>query len=154
MSDPNEKIAFLRSSVIGRLVNATSQEFLKSEESILEGTYKGTLIKNMDSQTREGYEACSALACKKIYHAPQVADVEIAGNKILTYLLNELMEAVLFPDRTSSQLLLNMVPEQYEVLSTDLYTKVQSVLDHVSGMTDIYALNLYRKLNGHSLPAV
>lgn len=154
VSDPNEKIAFLRSSVIGRLVNATSQEFLKSEESILEGTYKGTLIKNMDSQTREGYEACSALACKKIYHAPQVADVEIAGNKILTYLLNELMEAVLFPDRTSSQLLLNMVPEQYEVLSTDLYTKVQSVLDHVSGMTDIYALNLYRKLNGHSLPAV
>lgn len=154
VSDPNEKIAFLRSSVIGRLVNATSQEFLKSEESILEGTYKGTLIKNMDSQTREGYEACSALAWKKIYHAPQVADVEIAGNKILTYLLNELMEAVLFPDRTSSQLLLNMVPEQYEVLSTDLYTKVQSVLDHVSGMTDIYALNLYRKLNGHSLPAV
>jgi dGTPase len=28
------------------------------------------------------------------------------------------------------------------------------VIDHISGMTDVYALDLYRKLNGMSLPAV
>ena len=36
----------------------------------------------------------------------------------------------------------------------DVYGKIQSVLDHISGMTDVYALDLFRKLNGLSLPAV
>ncbi len=35
-----------------------------------------------------------------------------------------------------------------------LYGKIQAVLDHISAMTDVYALDLYRKLNGMSLPAV
>ena len=34
------------------------------------------------------------------------------------------------------------------------FAKIQAVLDHVSAMTDVYALDLYRKLNGMSLPAV
>ena len=27
-------------------------------------------------------------------------------------------------------------------------------LDYISGMTDVFALDLYRKINGNSLPAV
>ena len=43
------------------------------------------------------------------------------------------------------------MPEQYEVNSPDLCTKLQAVVDHVSGMTDVYALDLFRRLNGMSL---
>ena len=46
------------------------------------------------------------------------------------------------------------MPGQYDVHAPDLFTRVQAVLDHVSAMTDVYALDLYRKLNGMSLPAV
>ena len=88
------------------------------------------------------------------YHAPDVLDVEIAGNRIMTNLLDHLLQAVLHPDRVASRLLLAKVPEQYNVHAPDVYGKVQSVLDHLSAMTDVYALDLYRKLNGHSLPAV
>ena len=35
-----------------------------------------------------------------------------------------------------------------------LFDRIQAVLDYVSGMTDVFALDLYRKLNGNSLPAV
>ena len=35
-----------------------------------------------------------------------------------------------------------------------LYERIQAVLDYISGMTDVYALDLYRKINGNSLPAV
>ena len=41
-----------------------------------------------------------------------------------------------------------------DVNADDLFTKIQAVLDHVSAMTDVYALDLFRKLNGMSLPAV
>ena len=46
------------------------------------------------------------------------------------------------------------MPQQYDVHTPDLYGKIQAVLDHVSAMTDVYALDLFRRLNGHSLPAV
>ena len=35
-----------------------------------------------------------------------------------------------------------------------LYERIQAVLDYISGMTDVFALDLYRKINGNSLPAV
>lgn len=154
VTDPNEQVAFLRSMVIGKLVEGASREFIRSEHEIMNGEYRGTLIKNMEERLRHGYAECSRLAYARIYNAPDVVDVEIAGNRILTYLLDRLFEAVLQPEKTSSRLLLAKVPGQYEVHSDNLYTKLQSVVDHVSGMTDVYALDLYRKLNGHSLPAI
>ncbi len=55
------------------------------------------------------------------------------------------------PELNYSRLLLAKVPEQYEIASPTLYGKIQAVLDHISGMTDVYALDLYRRLNGMSL---
>ena len=81
-------------------------------------------------------------------------DIEIAGNRIITYLMDALVEAVMNPERNSSRLLLNIIPGQYDTRTGSVYGRLQSALDHVSGMTDVYALDLYRKLNGHSLPAV
>lgn len=154
VTDPNEQIAFLRSVVIGKLVEGSAREFLRSEDNILSGCYAGSLIKNLESPLREGYASCSTLAYRRIYNAPDVVDVEIAGNRILTYLLEALLEAVMHPGNTRSKLLLSMVPQQYDVHSDQIYIKIQSVLDHISAMTDVYALDLYRKLNGHSLPAI
>lgn len=154
VSDPNEQIAFLRSTVIGIMVLACAKEFVDHEQEILSGTYPGTLIRNMDAASAQGYAACSELAWKRIYRAPDVVDVEIAGNRIITYLLERLTQAVLYPEKTSSKMLLSKVPEQYDVHAVNLYDKLLAVLDHVSGMTDVYALDLFRKLNGHSLPAV
>ena len=90
----------------------------------------------------------------KIYRASDVVDIELAGNRIITFLLEKLIHAVLNPTLSYSRLLLSQVPQQYDVHASGIYTKVQAVLDHVSAMTDVYALDLFRKLNGHSLPAV
>lgn len=68
--------------------------------------------------------------------------------------MEKLIHAVRYPELNYSALLLNKVPKQYDIAAPDLYGKVQAVLDHVSGMTDVYALDLYRKLYGMSLPAV
>jgi len=83
-----------------------------------------------------------------------VVDIELAGNRIVSFLMETLVDAVMHPDRNYSRLLLNVIPQQYDVRASRPYERIQSVLDHVSGMTDVYALDLYRKLNGHSLPAV
>ena len=80
--------------------------------------------------------------------------MELAGNRIITFLLEALVDAVVHPELNYSRLLLAKFPGQYDVSAPTLFGKVQAVLDHVSAMTDVYALDLYRKLNGWSLPAV
>ena len=154
IADPNEQAAYLRSCVIGALVDQCAEAFITHEPEILAGTFNGQLLHYIDPTPRAAYEACNDLSWRKIYNAPDVVDIELAGNRIITFLLQKLTDAVAAPQLNYSRLLLSQVPEQYDVRSPELATRVQSAVDHVSAMTDVYALNLFRKLNGHTLPAV
>ena len=154
VEDPNEKIGYLRSCVIGTLVKQCARTFVDNEPAILAGEFEGSLLDNIALHEREGYRRCSALAWDKIYRASDVVDVELAGNRIITFLMEKLIHAVRYPELNYSALLLSKVPEQYDIEAPTLFGKIQAVLDHISGMTDVYALDLFRKLNGLSLPAV
>jgi len=154
LDDPNEQVGYMRSKVIGTLVGACSKEFADHESEILAGDYHGSLVSNVPERISDAYKICSEMAVSKIYNAPEVVDIEIAGNRIITYLMENLVEAAVAPSKAYSKLLLAKVPQQYDVHSEDLNTRLQAVVDHISAMTDVYALNLYRTLNGHSLPAV
>lgn len=154
LDDPNEQVAYLRSGVVGTLVENCAEVFMSHEPEILAGRFTGALIDHLPSPLRDAYGACSATAWDRIYCAPMVVDIEIAGNRIVSFLMETLVEAVMHPDRNYSRLLLNAIPRQYDVRAEGVFERIQGVLDHVSGMTDVYALDLYRKLNGHSLPAV
>lgn len=151
LDDPNEKVAYLRSGVIDTLVNNCSRTFLTNEDAIMEGRFEGPLVDHIDTCPREAYRACNALSWDKIYRSGDVVDIELAGNRIITYLVDALIGAVRHPHLNYSRLLLSQVPRQYDTEAPGLYGKIQAALDHVSGMTDVYALDLYRKLNGMSL---
>lgn len=151
VDDPNEKIAYMRSCVVGTLVRNCAQTFLDHEAEILSGTMTGSLLKHIPERERLGYERCNTLSWEKIYRSGDVVDIELAGNRIITFLLEKLIHAVLHPELNYSRLLLSKFPEQYDVSAPTLYGRLQAVLDHVSAMTDVYALDLYRKLNGIKL---
>ena len=154
VSDVNEQVAYLRSCVIGKLVDECSRIFVSLEEELLRGELKGCLIEQISDVPRQAYRHCSEIAYKHIYKASDVLDIELAGNRIITILLDKLIDAVLYPEKNYSQLLLNKVPSQYEMQSPKIFTRIQAVIDYISGMTDVYALDLYRKINGMSLPAL
>ena len=154
LRDPNEQVGYMRSKVIGALVSDCARVFVEQEPRILSGEAEGSLIGMTDGRLLEAYRRCSATAFEKIYRSPEVVDIEIAGNRIITYLLRNLTEAVRYPERNFSWLLFDKIPAQYSVRSDDFYTRLQGVLDHVSGMTDIYALDLFRQLNGLTLPGI
>ncbi len=151
VADPNERISYLRSSVIGCLVEVASTAFIQHEDEILRGQFTGTLIDHIPERERLAYEGCNRLSWDKIYRSADVVDIDLAGTSIIAFLMDKLINAVRNPQLNYSQLLLSKVPQQYEINHPDLYGKIQAVIDHVSGMTDVYALDLYRKLNGMSL---
>ena len=117
VSDVNEQVAYLRSCVIGKLVDECSRIFVSLEEELLRGELKGCLIEQISDVPRQAYRHCSEIAYKHIYKASDVLDIELAGNRIITILLDKLIDAVLYPEKNYSQLLLNKVPSQYEMRS-------------------------------------
>jgi dGTPase len=154
VNDSNEQIAYLRSCIIGLLVDECTQEFLDKEALFLAGGYDKPLIEGISPVARKAYRQCSELAYSKIYISNEVVDIELAGYHIFGYLLESVIDAMMNPNHSYSKLLLNRVPEQYDVKAPTTYGKIQCALDYISGMTDVYALDLYRKITGMSLPAV
>lgn len=154
VSDTNEQIAYLRSSVIGLLVNECSNVFLNNEEQILKGEFGSTLIKEISDLPNKAYKEATIISIKKIYKSKDVVDIELAGHRIIGFLIDTFITAILKPDANYSKLILSRIPEQYETDSESLYTRILAILDFVSGMTDVYALDLYRKITGMSLPTV
>ncbi|MFS2699094.1 deoxyguanosinetriphosphate triphosphohydrolase [Phocaeicola vulgatus] len=154
VTDVNEQIAYLRSSVIGALIKECTRVFTENEEKILTGEFEGTLIIHICSPLKEAYDNCSAIAFQRIYRSSDVLDIELAGFRVISTLIDLMINAVRSPEKAYSQLLINRISGQYNVNAPTLYGKIQAVLDYISGMTDVYALDLYRKIKGNSLPAV
>ncbi len=153
-TDVGERIVYFRSCVINALERACVQIFLDHEEEILAGTFQGTLIRHLPEPLNTAYRACEAVAQSCIYHSKEVTDIELSGYHILNTLLELMTEAVVHPDTAYARLLLRQVSMQYELDAPDLSTRIMAVLDYLSGMTDVYALDLYRKINGQQLPMV
>ena len=155
VTDKNERIAFLRAGIINKLINACTDVFINNYDAIMEGQFNNALIKQVEGTNKTAYEACTKLAYERIYHTSIVTQIQIAGFKILGTILKEYTDAVLKPGTYYARNLLSIMPEQYKVSKDDsMYTKIQTVVDYVSGMTDSYALNLYRKIKGIDLPEI
>lgn len=153
-TDQNDQIVYYRSCVIGALERACVKVFVDNEAQILAGKFEGSLIDHIPERLSQAYRNCQKVAVARIYNCKEVTDIDLAGYHIIYTLLELVTEAVTNPDKAYSQLLLKQASSQYELRADDLPTRIMAVLDYLSGMTDVYALDLYRKINGHSLPMV
>ena len=154
LTDENEKVVYLRACVIGKLENECVNTFVQHEEEILDGTFTGSLVDHISTRQREAYERCAKLSVQRIYRSRPVLDVELSGYQIMATLMQKMTEAVMNPQRYYSQQLIGRVSSQYDIAATDLETRLMAVIDYISGMTDVYALDVYQKINGISLPIV
>ena len=154
IDDANEKVVYMRSSVIGLLEHECVKAFVDNEEAILAGEFTGSLIDHISESAREAYRRCTEVSKVRIYNSKPVLDVELSGYKIIETLMEQMTQAVVSPDRYYSQQLINRVSSQYDITAPDLETRLMAVIDYISGMTDVYALDVYQKINGISLPIV
>ena len=154
ITDSNEQINYIRACAIGKLVNLCTAVFVDNEEKILSGTFSGSLIDNINDSQREAYRRCTEVSRREIYNSKPVLDIELSGYRIIDTLMQSMTEAAVYPDRFYSKQLINRVSSQYDIHSDSLDRRILAVIDYISGMTDVYALDVYQKINGISLPIV
>ena len=154
LTDTNEKVQYLRACVIGKLENECVRTFVDHEEEILAGTFSGSLIDHISPLQRDAYVRCTKISKQRIYRSRPVLDVELSGYRIMATLMELMVEAIEHPERYYSQQLIGRVSSQYDINSDDLETRLMAVIDYISGMTDVYALDVYQKICGISLPII
>ena len=154
ITDDNEKVVYLRACTIGLLERECAAAFVDNEQTILEGKLEGSLIDHISPAVRDAYRHCSEVSFRRIYNSKPVLDVELSGYKIMETLMEALTEAAVNPGKFHSEQLRKRFSNQYDINSDDFETRVMAVIDFISGMTDIFALDIYQKIQGISLPIV
>ena len=154
------RIAFLRSRVINTLVGQVSKCFLDHEKEILAGRFDEDLIGVIPA--RDILQFIKTISIREVYAAREVAEIEAAGFEVLGGLLNAFVSAASDVAKNGkeaskkSKKLVQLIPEQFldqpNLPKKDDYSRILQVLDFVSGMTDSYAVSLYKKITGISLP--
>ncbi len=150
--DKNEQISYLRAGVIGKLIYESIRIFEENKHEILRGSFSGSMIGNLKNPQSEAMKTVKEISFSQVYAHRSVVEIEIAGYKIIGTLLEEFVDAMMNPKELYSKKILSILPEQYKTETDSVYLKIQSVVDFVSGMTDVFALDLYRKIKGISLP--
>ena len=148
VTDTNERMAFLRAMLINKLVNLASDIFINNYDAIMEGRFEKSLIAHLPEFEKNALDRCRDTSVKHIYRHPSVVKIELTGFNVIGTLLEQFTDAVLSPDTPYNIKLISLIPEQFKVATDDTYTKLQSVVDFISNMTDLYAVQLYKDLRG------
>ena len=154
IEDENDQIAYLRAKSIHQLILACIEVFWDNRQAILEGRYNSGLSDGIAEPHLSALKAIEKISYKKIYNYQTVVEIEVAGYQIIGGLLQEFVPAVVQNKSPYHEKLLALMPQQFHTQSNDAYLKIQSVVDFISGMTDLYAIEMYRKIKGISIPTI
>ena len=157
---PSQNLGILRAMAIGQLIRETVSVFGQYEEGMRKGNFDKAITDIIPSA--KALAAISAVSVKKIYRSKIVLEKEAGGFQVLEGLLSVFSQALYHqfyaPEYFSGQdkSILRLLPEEFPLkgwgAAVNPYPMLRVLVDFISGMTDKYALNLYRRVKGISFP--
>lgn len=143
--------------------------FLENYSEIMTGQFKGELLDGEETLI----EALKTITAKNCFACLEVMELELVGDKVIRTLLDEFVSAIFSRDlkdgqdvRTKAGKLYSLISPNFKYIAchdyekekqnplseVSTYDKIHLIIDYVSGMTDSYAVNLYKSLSGIRLP--
>ena len=154
INDNNQKVQYLRAMLIGLLIRKTTDVFMEKEAAMLEGSLLKALIDYLPKEETDLIKKIDKYSYDHIYNQRAVVEIEIAGYNVIGSLLAAFFDAIIHPTSSKSKKLLQLISKQFVITGEDgrLYYDIQSIVDYIAGMTDLYAVDMYRKITGMSFP--
>lgn len=140
-------VHYMRALAIGRSIQAAVGSFKGQETRLLEGSVEDSLIDLSDLAAP--LDRLYRDAIRDVYQALDVIQVEAMGYKVLGELIDFFMEWVDNPGSGQAgkvAILLQGTHLPKDAESREM--RLVHMLDYISGMTDSFALETYRKLTG------
>ncbi|MET0013466.1 MAG: deoxyguanosinetriphosphate triphosphohydrolase [Sedimenticola sp.] len=161
ISDDKGRVEFLRAKVINEAIGQAMSCFLDNEADIMSGRFDEPLLSRVSATEPMGQ--LIAVAKARIYNAQEVVGIQTAGFQVIGELLERFSETLddiaMHGEQASarSRMTSHLISKQFvgpdNVPSQNLYTRLLRLTDYVAGMTDTYAVSLYKKMTGISLPS-
>lgn len=161
--DYKQQLSYLRSKVINILIHQCFEVFKKNHEDIMKGKFDKDLISCIDQGVIENLEYIKILVRKYVYQHPPVLQSEASGFEVIEFLINSFITTsyICFTcgeEETAKQKKMrSLLPEEFQpeneiqvenLAGIEVYNRVLKILDYISGMTDKYAVHLYRRIKG------
>ena len=129
---------------------------MENEDALLEGRLQRSLIDYLPDRELALIKQIDAFSVQHIYNHRSVVEVEIAGYNLIGGMLDAFFGAIMDPGSSKSVKLLQLISRQFIITGKpgSLYDDIQSVVDFIAGMTDLYAVDLYRKMTGMAFPQI
>lgn len=155
ISDKNDRIAYLRAKSINLLTQKSVQVYQQNFEQIVKGEFKTALLDIIKDETvdetKKVLTEIQRFSRENIYNHRSVLEIENAGYNVMSELLSQFIPPILKDEaerKSFEKKALRLVPSQFLYEKGTKYQKVMGILDYVSGMTDNYATELYRRIKG------
>ena len=150
-STQKENVSYLRARAISVLAVEVRDVFIDLEQQLVDGSLDESLKKHLPSSDR--LKQIIEATLDTCYRARSVLEIELAGYEVLSFLLDEFVPAVLGHGNGDDKFdkVRRLLPDQLPAETTD-YERLLAVTDYLSGMTDSYAVSLFRRLRGINLP--
>lgn len=162
--DNKQQISYLRSKVINVLIHLCFEVFKSEYENIMTGKFDKSLLDCIeDKSILENLNLMTDLVRKYVYQFQPVLECEASGFEVMEHLINSfaITSNICYScgdvETTKDKKLRSLLPEEFQpepeqkianLTHVEKYQRVLSVLDYITGMTDKYAINLYRKIKG------
>ena len=151
------------------MFNKAISTFKSNYNDIMTGNFKENLL----CECKDLVDELKRIARDYCYSNEEVIQLELLGDSVLNGLLDKFISIVNNPEntknlRTYEGKIYNLISENFkyychltkledgkinleEFTKLDLYNQLLLITDYISGMTDSFALNLYKKLIGVKL---
>ncbi|QMU63224.1 MAG: deoxyguanosinetriphosphate triphosphohydrolase [Flavobacteriaceae bacterium] len=145
-----DRVSYLRALAINTLINEAVAIFLENETAILKGGFEKSLLNKCKYEAQ--INDIIKISIRKIYLSNEVVEKEVGGYKIIADLLDVFINAVHneYSGTASNydRLMLNLLPYEFRVIHSDVYTMLLMICTYVSRMSDSYATKRHKKIKG------
>lgn len=146
-----DRISYLRALAINTLINEAVEIFLSNEDKILNGDFEKSLLDKCKYEAQ--INDILKISVSKIYKSQEVVEKEVAGYRIIADLLDVFATALNNAQTNQStnydKLLLNLLPEEFMIVSDSIYERIMAICTYVSRMSDSYAIKIHKKILGN-----
>jgi len=167
-----DPIVYLRTQLVRRLVELASEIYVHNHESVLAGALPGLLDGNED-EACVLLSAIKNVVKVQLYGMIASVEIELGGQAAIRGTLCRLegllslersdFQSLIDPDQAPKNLaeesrLLSLLPKKYVAAyernaktaedSEEIFHRAHLMVDYVAGMTDVFAISVYRKLSG------
>lgn len=150
ISDKNDKISYLRAKSISALTLQSKKIYEDNLDSFLDGSFKKPLF-DVIKDDCDALKKIIKFSQENIYNNRNVVEIENAGYNVMYELLSHFIPPILKQkeDRAKyDEKAIKLLPPAFNYDGESVYRRVLGILDYVSGMTDNYATDLYKRIKG------